>query len=102
MRTKTSGGITLNSMTALTAHLRRCRECRTAMKGDASEWICHEGKILTLEAAKHFSSLVRLHTAARDHDGHVVYACPNLMKHGQGYSMTAQPLVVMAFQDKLF
>jgi hypothetical protein len=89
-------------ITNLTAHLRGCYECRAVVKGGGDGRMCRDGSMMCLEAARGFTSLVTLHSKAFKHEGQVVYACPDPKRHSLAYQMTAQPMMVTAFQETLF
>jgi hypothetical protein len=72
------------------------------MKTRIPDNVCYDGQILLLTMAQTCNSLVKLHTAAAQDKEGFVYPCPDKMKHGAAYAMTAQPMMVTAFQPELF
>lgn len=92
----------LRAMQDLTAHLRKCYECKASIKTGHESPLCRDGMMMAVTAAKGFSNLSRMHSAAFRSEGKTVYACPDPKKHGLSYQMTATPLMVTAFADTLF
>lgn len=92
----------LKAMTDFTAHLRKCYDCKGAIKSNYDSGFCRDGMMLAVGSARAFAKLSTLHSAAFRHEGQTVYACPEPGRHGASYKMTATPLMVTAFQDVIF
>lgn len=91
-----------DTLVDLKRHLRSCKACQAARKAMSPHDMCGAGLLLTLRAAMGYDDVIRLRIAAHsDKAGHV-FACPDLMKHGRAYAITAPALHVTAMQDAMF
>jgi hypothetical protein len=86
----------------LKRHLRTCQDCRTSIKMSDPYMMCNAGILLTLKAAAGYDDVIRLRIKAHTRPGGHVFACPDLIKHGKAYSLTAPALHVTAVQDGMF
>jgi hypothetical protein len=89
-------------MIELKRHLRTCARCISAKKAAVFTLLCPTGLRLTVNAALLYDDLIRLKVAAHNHPGNVIFACPDLSKHGASYSLTAYPYIATGIQDTLF
>lgn len=88
-----------NSIVNLRKHLASCYNCRGAIKGKTANDMCQTGISMTLDCAIHFDHLISLRIAAHNHPGRVIFACPDLTKHGSSYALTALPMLAVGAQD---
>lgn len=86
----------------LRRHLLKCYECKGAMAIGTSGVLCRAGSLLTVSAAKEFTSVVELRRRANASGASYVHACPNLSKHGASYALTAPMFTVVGVQEELF
>jgi hypothetical protein len=94
--------IAFDGLSELKRHLRSCRYCMAAKKANDPLAMCVIGIRLTWKAAMQYDNLIRLRTIAHNNPGGVIYACPDLSKHGKDYSLTASPYHAVGVQDRLF
>lgn len=87
---------------ALRKHLKECGKCKGALTARDADGLCVDGVLLTLSAATECANLVQLQRKAfMDRNG-VVFACPDLSKHGDTYAKMVKPLWVTGAQEELF
>ena len=87
---------------SLRKHLKQCGRCKGALSARDADSLCVDGVLLTLEAATESANIVALQRKAyRNRDG-VVFACPDLSKHGETYAKMVKPLWVTGSQEELF
>jgi hypothetical protein len=89
-------------MDALRKHLKECRQCKGALSVKDADGICHEGVLLLIEVATECANLISLQRKAFMHRDGVVFACPDLSRHGATYVKMAKPLWVTGVQGELF
>lgn len=87
---------------ALRKHLKACGKCKGALTARDSDGLCHEGVLHVLEVATECANIVALQRKAYLHMDGVVFACPDLSKHGASYAKMAKPLWVTGAQEELF
>lgn len=87
---------------SLKRHLGSCAVCRYAMRSHDASMVCSVTTEMILTAAKSYDAIVGLRIAARNSDISTVYPCPKLTAHGKLYELTAVPVVVTGYQDRLF
>lgn len=63
---------------------------------------CRDGLMLIMAIARQADKLLKLKRAAIVNKADVIYACPDLSKHGDAYAMTAMPFKPDAIQGELF
>lgn len=102
MQRQIKGGPFVVALTKLRGHLRTCKQCKVAEKGGGHIPLCADGIVLTHHMVRAASALATQHRKAHSHPGNVIYACPDIVKHGLAYSSTAQPYMAVAVQDELF
>lgn len=85
----------------VTEHLRKCTRCKNAMTAEEPWAMCREGVVKSFALVKAAKGLSVLHKHALDNPDGVVYPCPDRMKHGYEYATTAEPVYVIAVQDRL-
>lgn len=86
----------------LRRHLLKCYECRGAMEVGTSGVLCKIGALLTVSAAREFTSVIELRRKANASGQSFIHACPDLSKHGQSYALTAPMFVAVGVQEELF
>lgn len=86
----------------LRRHLLACIQCKGARQSLTPNHMCREGRQLTLSAADEFDIIIELKRKALKHDGGLIYACPDLSKHGQSYAMVAELFSVVGVSEGLF
>jgi len=87
---------------ALRKHLKACGKCKGAISANDADGLCVDGVLLTLNAATESANIVTLQRKAfKNRDG-VVFACPDLSKHGETYAKMVKPLWVTGAQEELF
>lgn len=91
-----------SALAELTRHMRSCNGCFRARKDGDPESMCSQGMIMTLRAADDFANIIRLRIAAHTNHPDAIFACPDLVLHGQSYALTATPYHVVAIQEALF
>lgn len=102
MERKITGGPFVVALTKLRGHIRKCYECRSALKGDGSEDMCATGRHMTLLMAYSATQVANLHRKAHNNPQNMIYPCPDTTKHGIAYSSTAMPYMATAVQEELF
>lgn len=86
----------------LRRHLLKCLICKGARQSLTPDHMCREGRQLTLSAADEFDFLIDLKSRALKHDGGLIYACPDVSKHGKSYALTAELFSVVGVRESLF
>lgn len=89
------------NLIGLKRHLMICKQCRPAIKGNDPYAMCKLGITFVMMAAKHYDVLVSLRISAHNSDTRTVFSCPRLSAHGKTYELTAVPVVVVGYQDRL-
>lgn len=92
----------VQSLMKMRLHMMRCIPCKHGLTASMPEDICNEGRVLVLQAAKDFVGIAKLHKAALDNPGNVIYPCPDRRKHGPGYVESATPYIANEIQEGLF
>lgn len=88
-------------LSRLRRHFGSCRECRGAIKSGAYDSLCeYAKKELILVATKWEANISKRLTMAHDKSGYI-FPCPDLSAHGPAYSVAAEPMIVVAMQDRL-
>lgn len=86
----------------LRAHLTYCRSCSGAIKANDHAQLCQKARDLMISIARYSVILWELKKAAYADPSGIVYACPDIRKHGEIAEDTACPLIVQAHADRLF
>lgn len=97
-----SDGRIAEMLLELKRHLRTCKRCRGAIAVRFSDELCGYAAQKILDIAIRYDTLIPRRIAAKRASGEIVYACPDLAKHGRSYPMIAEPLRVTHVQDRLF
>lgn len=87
---------------ALRKHLKECGACKGAISAKDADGLCPEGVLLTLAAATECADIVKLQRKAYMNRDGVVFACPDLSRHGETYAKMVKPLWVTGAQEELF
>ncbi len=86
----------------LRRHLLGCYDCKGARKAQDPDSMCEAGRMLVLSAADDFDAVMELRRKAHRMGESIIYACPDLSRHSESYSLTAIPFTVTAVQGELF
>ena len=86
----------------LRKHLMKCTKCKLVTKAIIFDVMCPEGLALTHQVAALSVRLTTLHRKAYSDPHGFIYACPDRMRHGKDYAMTAEPHPNIATQPELF
>ena len=82
-------------------HLKKCRSCSSAFKSHSPHDMCEAGMMMVLKSALCYDVVIKLRIQAHNTKDHTVFACPDISKHGQSYTLTALPMMVSGIQDRL-
>lgn len=91
-----------DAMIVLKRHLNSCTQCHGARKANDEYGMCPDGLRLVLRAADRYDHLITLRAKALKNVTGVVFACPDLSRHGRSYALAALPLQVTGIQDRMF
>lgn len=83
-------------------HITGCYDCKAGIATSQDSRMCIYGVIAGAEMAKRMAELMALKRAAIQSDADIMFACPDLSKHGMGYATVARPMRVVGYQDGLF
>jgi hypothetical protein len=86
----------------LRRHLLKCYDCKGAIEVGTSGTLCMIGALLTVSAAREFTSVIELRRKANSSGTSYIHACPDLSKHGASYALTAPMFTVVGVQEELF
>jgi hypothetical protein len=85
----------------LKTHLRSCKVCHAARKTSDPKMMCTFGMTLVLSVADSYDSIIGLRVSAHGSDKVTVFPCPKPSVHGKTFELTAIPVVVVGYQDRL-
>lgn len=85
----------------LKRHFNTCDTCRGCIKTHDYSLLCKWAQMKMVDLARHWDSNIALRLKARRSGDNFIYRCPDIKKHGEAYSMTAEPLMVTGIQDAL-
>jgi len=83
-------------------HITGCYDCKGGMKSLDDSRMCIKGVILAAEMGKNMLQLMKLKRQAVQSSAAIVYPCPDLSRHGNGYATIARPMKVVGYQGELF
>ena len=86
----------------LKRHMRSCRQCRMARKMVEPYDMCKDGIWLAMKTADYYDTIISLRIAAKNNGEPHIFPCPKPSAHGKTYELTATPMVVTGYQDRIF
>lgn len=86
----------------LKRHIRHCQSCAGAIRVNDHAMLCTRSRVLILTMVMQYDHVIPRRLQAKRESDRVVYACPDLTRHGKAYAMTADPLFVVGVQESLF
>jgi hypothetical protein len=89
------------SLIMLKRHLMTCKPCHEAKISNDPFMLCRDGLNLTLALVDFYDSIIKLRVSARNSGSVTCFPCPSLRAHGQTYELTAVPVTITGYQDKL-
>lgn len=91
-----------NALVNLRAHMKECYECRYLLHDEESVPGCAKGMRLTFSVVFAMDKLLKAKLAAVHSAEQIIYPCPDVTKHGDGYALVARPMKAIGTQDGLF
>ena len=92
----------LNALVNVKRHVRGCRQCHLSRKSGVVGDMCEDGLRFMSDAMHILDEVIALRLKAYAMSDPYVIPCPDPSKHGDTYAMTAIPVAVTGFQDRLF
>jgi hypothetical protein len=86
----------------LRRHLGSCKNCRNAMKARDTDAMCRWAKGRIVDIAIRWDANIGMRLQAKRSDGVCVMPCPDVSKHGPAYALSAEPVMVTGFAERLF
>ena len=80
----------------------RCHDCKGSFSAGDTQSMCDYGIMLAVSAAREFNSVIDMRRKALKHGEGIIYACPDISKHGEAYALTATLFHVNGIQEELF